>query len=482
MNVAERADLWRRLEALALDDDGAALPFSARLASENGWSRRFAARAIVEYKRFLLLAVAAEHVACPSDEVDQVWHLHLAYTRSYWQDLCESVLGRPLHHGPTRGGAEELQKYWELYERTLASYQNFFGSPPPADLWPPAAMRFGKHAEYRRIDLRRHWVLPKPRLPLFSRAKTARAGSWLLGLAFVPAASLNPFDLSGGEFLALYLLCYLVSLGLAWMIRRAYLKAERAATDHELNPYEVAVLVQNPQLAINAAITKLTAAEQLQVVRQDKKLLGISLRSQFHFQTDQPLSADASELEKALYRTAQQDGGATFAQLQKAGADEANDFLLDLRERGLLTTPENETGARFWPALVLAALLALGVLKLAVGLMRGRPVLLLVLLCLGTLATLLVFARKAHRTSAGQSVLEQYRTQYRHLKTPQAHEDPHYAALAVSLFGVAALAGTPLADLQAAWQQNYRTSSGDSGCGGGCSGGGCGGGCGGCGD
>jgi hypothetical protein len=41
----------------------------------NGWSRPFALRAIEEYRKFVFLALVADHQVTPSDQVDQVWHL-----------------------------------------------------------------------------------------------------------------------------------------------------------------------------------------------------------------------------------------------------------------------------------------------------------------------------------------------------------------------------------------------------------------------
>ena len=52
-------ELWRRLEALELDDPAASFPFSTRLARENGWSLRHAQRVIGEYKRFLFLTAVS---------------------------------------------------------------------------------------------------------------------------------------------------------------------------------------------------------------------------------------------------------------------------------------------------------------------------------------------------------------------------------------------------------------------------------------
>lgn len=50
-NEPERPTTLReRVEAFELDEPGAALPFSSRLAREQGWSHAFAGRVIREYK------------------------------------------------------------------------------------------------------------------------------------------------------------------------------------------------------------------------------------------------------------------------------------------------------------------------------------------------------------------------------------------------------------------------------------------------
>ncbi len=98
-------DLWHRIAAHSIGPDDAALTFAARLARENRWSLAHAEAVIGEYKRFCYLAMTAGHEVTPSDAVDQAWHLHLTYTRDYWQTFCPEVLGGDLHHGPTKGGA-----------------------------------------------------------------------------------------------------------------------------------------------------------------------------------------------------------------------------------------------------------------------------------------------------------------------------------------------------------------------------------------
>lgn len=170
MNESETT-LQNRISQFSIDHGDEELTFAARLGRENGWTPAFTVRVIAEYKRFLFLAVVADHPVTPSDPVDQAWHLHLTYTRSYWDRLCGEVLERPLHHGPTRGGQAESTKYADQYGRTLASYQSYFGEKPPADIWPSAAERFGADVHFQRVNTMRNWLIPVPRVLAGIRTK-----------------------------------------------------------------------------------------------------------------------------------------------------------------------------------------------------------------------------------------------------------------------------------------------------------------------
>ena len=125
----------------SLDDSKSAFSFSTRLASENGWSYIYTQRVVVEYKRFVFLAMVAKHSVTPSLDVDEAWHLHLCYTKSYWDDLCREILKSPLHHNPTKGGTDEQSKFYDQYNKTLESYERFFAKNPPQDIWSPAKDR-----------------------------------------------------------------------------------------------------------------------------------------------------------------------------------------------------------------------------------------------------------------------------------------------------------------------------------------------------
>ncbi|MEQ5786430.1 hypothetical protein J3454_00835 [Erythrobacter sp. NFXS35] len=149
---AEENELWHRIAAHEIGPPGASLTFAARLARENRWSLAHADRVIGEYRRFCYLAVTAGHPVTPSDAVDQAWHLHLTYSRDYWERFCPEVLGVPLHHGPTAGGAAERARYYRQYAETLAAYEAAFREPPPGAIWPPAERRFSVDPRGVRVN------------------------------------------------------------------------------------------------------------------------------------------------------------------------------------------------------------------------------------------------------------------------------------------------------------------------------------------
>lgn len=158
--------VWQRIISHQIGPPEAALSFSARLARENGWSAATAERVIEEYRRFAFLAVTGDTPATPSDAVDQAWHLHLTYTRDYWERFCPDVLGKPLHHGPTAGGPDERNRFFTQYAETLARYEAAFGMAPPSDIWPSAAQRLLDDPRARRVHPRDAILLSRPQAAL----------------------------------------------------------------------------------------------------------------------------------------------------------------------------------------------------------------------------------------------------------------------------------------------------------------------------
>lgn len=153
--------VWAALSAYRFGTADAAFPFPARLARENGWTAVHAERVLEEYRRFCFLAVTAPGPVTPSDAVDQAWHLHLTYTRDYWDRFCPDVLGRKLHHDPTAGGPAERHRFHDQYAETLRAYEAAFGTAPPADIWPDAARRLLHDPQARRVHPRDALILPR---------------------------------------------------------------------------------------------------------------------------------------------------------------------------------------------------------------------------------------------------------------------------------------------------------------------------------
>jgi len=195
------------VESFRFDIGRPSVTFAGRLARENGWSGEYARGAIEEYLRFVYLCAVSAEPLTPSDAVDQVWHLHLTYTRSYWDDLCGRVLGRPLHHGPTRGGASEQSKYAEWYARTLAFYERVYGRRPRRDIWPDVEARFANVGAFRRVNTAAHWVIRKKHV----QAAALSAGLCVIGVpAYAQGTGFAAFTVTS-IVIGLVLVFYLVS-------------------------------------------------------------------------------------------------------------------------------------------------------------------------------------------------------------------------------------------------------------------------------
>lgn len=479
-----QTELWQRIKNFALDEADAALPFSRKLAREQAWSRVFTLRAMEEYRRFLFLAMEAGHPVSPSDAVDQVWHLHLTYTRSYWDYLCGGVLGRPLHHVPSQGRAGETEKFGDWYVRTLDSYRRFFGEPP-ADLWPAVPAGGGR---YRRVDLRRHWVFPKPR-HMFWALGVGTAGVALLvagGCRWLSegAGGFPVLNLRGSAFLLFYWQLFPVLLVVALVLRFWLRGPGRVRAECPADPYAVAWLAGGAEQAALAAVCALADRGAVRVEGRDRIAPAGDLPS------------DAHPLEKAVHEEVRRGVGTLAgltAQTEVSGAP----YGAELESCGLILSQAARGRARWRPFGLAILPVPLGLIKIGVGVSRDRPVAFLVVSCVASvmLAWVLV-ARRVWRTRAGENVLRRLRADHASLllaPTGVAGDGAPVTGAgianplpwAVGLFGVDVLSATPLSNLVPMFMPP-RPGSSESvggGCGSSCGGGdgGGGGGCGGCG-
>ncbi|MFN9244646.1 MAG: TIGR04222 domain-containing membrane protein [Cyanobacteriota bacterium] len=454
--------LYQRLLDYPLNDPSHAIGFLEHLKRNNGWSQHFSLRAIEEYRKFVFLAMVADHQVTPSDQVDQVWHQHLLFSDAYWNDFCPRVLGRPLHHEPTRGGAEERQRFEHLYLATLASYREHFGEPP-IDLWPPLNVRFSRDQQMQRRRIK----------PLLGQIGRHKQGFILFLLLMIASAVTgcqmastvpNPLDFKGTDFLSFYFLLSSIAVLLALLLRAKLRIPSSHRQNHpvSVDVYETAYLAGGKNRAVDTAIATLVQNKSVTVEPVQKTL-----------KLQEPRKEFSSPIERAVANAIASSG--QIDDVRSATTRQTGAIRDRLRQLGLLVMPNQSIKAQIYPAVILVGLLALGIAKIGVGISRGRPVGFLVMMCLVlSVAGLCFLFVPVHRSRYGDQVLQEIRS--RIPSAPVRHADPQLP-LAFALLGAAILPTDTFADLK---QMFTPVSSGGDG-GGGCGGGGCGGGCGGCG-
>jgi uncharacterized protein (TIGR04222 family) len=473
---SDHAQLLVRIESFDLDANAARLPFAARLARENGWSRRYADRVISEYKRFVYLAMTTDTPVCPSEGVDAAWHLHLTYTRSYWKRFCDETLGRPLHHEPTRGGPDEHAKHLDMYGRTLARYREAFGHDAPRDIWPAASQRFSEDLAHRSVNTSRNWVIPKG--PVKRVAKLAALFAAVAVLVPGCNGGFNPFELRGADFLYFLVPIMIAAVCLGRIVRSYFHGPPPDERDEvaELTREQAAYLSGGSARLTSAVVARLVASgvaavEGARLVRGGRELDDLTpaeraVRNALPFSND---SASLKPVAKAV---------------EAAFADDAK----QLEEAGYLLPRLTQFGAVMASLVpLIVVLLAFVLPRFVTGFANGKATQYLGFTAVvGTLFSLgIIFYGHTRRTRRGEHVLSQLQARHGDLRADTGYGDGYDAGLAVALFGTAVLAGTSVAFLHD-WYPRQVT--GDGGCGtGGCGaggdgGGGCGGGgCGGCG-
>lgn len=490
--TAQQADLYRRLMVFDIDGPNAvALPFAARLARENGWSRVYAERVVNEYKRYIFLAVTAGRPMTPSEEVDQAWHLHLAYSKSYWTRMCGELLKTPLHHNPTEGGSNEHDKHLRQYDDTLRQYRETFGKDAPRDIWPDAVTRFGPKAEGVRVVTHDHWVIPKR--PIL-RAGLAFAATLALTVSLGCAGGMNPFELDGIQYLWFLIPTMIAAIVLGnfyWMFARGP-KPDSSTDEQNLTWEQAAYLAGQKNRLATAAIARLV----------DRQYAAIDGNNGDRLIRKSGAGEPHSPVERAVLKALpldRTDKGA-LARLADTAEGAFAEEIHAMEEAGYVNSNAKAKSHAIMGALPLIfVILGLGLPRLVLGIQNGKPVLFLVitLIFASIIAFMMTFAQLL-RTRKGDAALKRLQTANANLKAGSAWKNSPSrgippettAAMAVALFGTVVLAGSPLERLKE-WYPRQTTDGSGSGCstgcgtsgGGGDGGGGDGGGsgCGGCG-
>lgn len=289
---------------------------------------------------------------------------------------------------------------------------------------------------------------------------------------------MNPFDLTGPQFLGFYIVLAITVIVVATMLRSALrLPDDEPTADMlQLDPYAIAYLAGDADLAVNAAIACLVQRDLVKVDAGTRKLSHTG-------QTPAKLRS----MENYVYQGI--GSGKTVQEVRDVVAKRCNEIGARLQQTELVCNDARATVGRLLPTLLVLAVAGLGVVRITIGVAHGRNVGYLVVLTIVTVIVGLVgFARRPHRSKRGDRALDQLKEDNSALEATAAQRADALAgedfALAVGLFGMGVLAGTPLASLRTALLPPPSTSGGSScssssscgsSCGGGCGGGGCGG-------
>ena len=432
--TSDHAQLLHRIRNFNIDgNDASALPFAARLARENGWSRAYADRVIEEYQRYVFLSVTGEKRVCLSEDVDAAWHLHLTYTRSYWKRFCGEILGRQLHHEPTKGGPAEAEKHLAMYAETLAAYKAAFGTEPPADIWTPAGERFGDDLKHRAVNTARNWVIPKAPVKHAARLTALVA---VLAL-FVPGCNggPNPFALQGVDFLY-FLIPMMIGAACLGRVILSHLRGPEPMendNDRELTWEEAAYLSGGSARLTTAAIAQLVgngvaAVEGTRLVRGSREVSDETTAVEVAVKNALPFSNERTAL-KPVAKAVE----AAFADGDKK-----------LEADGYLLSKSARFGAFCLAAVPLLLILIVFVVpRLLAGMIanQGVPELFFFLGFAGLMISLTIVAAGSTRlTRRGEYVLGRMQVQYAELKSSAALGGNYEAGLG-ALFGTAVLAG-----------------------------------------
>lgn len=449
-------NLWEKVERFELDEPGASKTFTDRLMLEQNWSRGFANKAIAEYKRFMVMCVVLPEGASPSYVVDQVWHLHLTYTKSYWVDFCRNTLGKDVHHIPSKGGKDEEYRHIKWYQDTLRHYEALFGIRPPQDVWlnrvkAPRAVQ-GDMSKYRMILVGGTCCLPL-----------------LVSLALYQ--KWNMFTIDGPSFLVFFGVCM---VGLAsmyfWYMNQEVHNLKHGNTipipDH-MSVYKVANFLKGKAFALNCAMINLVAMGKLEVYDE----------SSYTVMPD-PMSTDEEYLDNPLHTVLKSYGVGKIVKHQDLVAyTYFNGFVKEFEANLKHLLPM----ITFFPV---ALLEVMGILRCIQGVYHDKPIaiLLFLMVALGLIVYVVTMIKLDDVEIAYR---QKVRERYMHLWK----EDEQYTLTRdFAIFGHKMLYLIPsLALVSSFYIPNTQVSSNDSGGGGdsGCSssscGSSCGGGCGGCG-
>lgn len=299
--------------------------------------------------------------------------------------------------------------------------------------------------------------------------------------------NLNPFNLSGPQFLQLYAICLGIigAITIGWRILQWIVRTEPVSGKNKpLDVWDSAYLRGRDLAVAQTAVVELSTVKLIEPNKDKTKLVA----------TTKVPNKQLGPVPFAIFRAAQSAGGMSAAKLHKEVAFECERIRDRLIDRGFMKSWSD----RFWQVwpgyLGFGLLMAFGLIRMAVGINRDRPVGYLVLLLILTVLAGLALTCTSSITSAGKRALNESIEEMKKYQAkasqstalgtvgvPSHEQFPELATWSFAVMGLAtaqSMLDPSVAELIK--KQGLANSESISGCGGG-GGSGCGGGGGGCG-
>ena len=287
------------------------------------------------------------------------------------------------------------------------------------------------------------------------------------------AATLNPFDLPGPQFLVFYVLLAAVLIGILWVYRH-HGESEKPAPAPELtDPYLVAYLRAGAPEVWRLATVRLIDRGLLKV---DNDIVSA---------VDGHPDDLQNEVERATLKWFCIPQNA-ISLVKKSNSDPYLGLVSPYEQRlmklGLLRSHEARSATAVRHVFVAGVLVLVAIVKIAMAIERGhKNIGFLILLIFGGLMALYKLGMP-ERTRRGDTVLEDLKKLFSRLHQPgllQPGKSSAEVLWMAAVYGISALAFSHIEKLYPRAQAT--DGSCGSSCGSSCGGGGCGGGCGGCG-
>lgn len=97
-----------------------------RLVERLGMDPDEAREKFEDTRRFLYLSGTTAEVLAPTEQIDEVWHNFMLYSKDY-AEFCTTHFGSTIHHNPW-SKAEVAESDWSVVRRTRELAERVFGA------------------------------------------------------------------------------------------------------------------------------------------------------------------------------------------------------------------------------------------------------------------------------------------------------------------------------------------------------------------